>query len=133
MTNPPNLKISVTCRYADPWRALGGPNWSRVLVGLTAGAQPTASTVVTQLTRTNEKLARSDSLTDKAEHQGLVPARRCVGAGSPSRKGDSHSPAIDTAPGLMTPAELQSLRADCMADDIDIPWPDAQHWTEVWN
>ena len=30
-----------------------------------------------------------------------------------------------------TPETLDEMRSNCLADDIDIPWPDAQHWSEA--
>ena len=48
---------------------------------------------------------------------------RCITVRKP---GQLHRPGS-----AMTPEELNSIRADCMADDIDAPWPDAQNWTQV--
>ena len=32
---------------------------------------------------------------------------------------------------MQTPETLDEIRSDCLADDIDIPWPDARHWSEA--
>ena len=33
-------------------------------------------------------------------------------------------------PAKLTETQLDDIRSDCLADDVDIPWPEAKHWNE---